>query len=69
MINVNWDDAKAYTAWLSRKTGYTYRLSPPERSGVGICGACGDDGGALLGRERGRRLRLRERPRPDELER
>ena len=26
MINVNWDDAKAYTAWLSRKTGHTYRL-------------------------------------------
>jgi len=26
VINVNWDDAKAYTAWLSRKTGHTYRL-------------------------------------------
>ena len=26
MINVNWDDAKAYTAWLNRKTGHTYRL-------------------------------------------
>ncbi len=23
VINVNWDDAKAYAAWLSRKTGKT----------------------------------------------
>jgi formylglycine-generating enzyme required for sulfatase activity len=26
VINVNWDDAKAYAAWVSRKTGKTYRL-------------------------------------------
>jgi formylglycine-generating enzyme required for sulfatase activity len=26
VINVCWRDAKAYTAWLSRKTGQTYRL-------------------------------------------
>jgi formylglycine-generating enzyme required for sulfatase activity len=26
VINVNWDVAKAYAAWLSRKTGKTYRL-------------------------------------------
>ena len=26
VINVNWEDAKAYTAWLSRKSGKTYRL-------------------------------------------
>jgi formylglycine-generating enzyme required for sulfatase activity len=25
-INVSWNDAKAYVAWLSRKTGRTYRL-------------------------------------------
>jgi formylglycine-generating enzyme required for sulfatase activity len=25
-ININWHDAKAYVAWLSRKTGKTYRL-------------------------------------------
>ena len=25
-INVSWDDAKEYVAWLSRKTGKTYRL-------------------------------------------
>jgi formylglycine-generating enzyme required for sulfatase activity len=25
-INVSWDDAQAYVAWLSRKTGKTYRL-------------------------------------------
>lgn len=26
VINVNWDDARSYAAWLSRKTGKTYRL-------------------------------------------
>jgi formylglycine-generating enzyme required for sulfatase activity len=26
VINVSWDDAKAYVAWLSRMTGKTYRL-------------------------------------------
>ena len=26
MINVSWDDAKAYVAWLSKKTGEDYRL-------------------------------------------
>jgi formylglycine-generating enzyme required for sulfatase activity len=26
VINVNWDDAKAYVTWLSRKTGKSYRL-------------------------------------------
>ncbi len=26
VINVSWKDAKAYTKWLSRKTGKTYRL-------------------------------------------
>ena len=26
VIDVSWDDAKAYVAWLSRKTGKTYRL-------------------------------------------
>jgi formylglycine-generating enzyme required for sulfatase activity len=26
VINVNWDDAQAYVAWLSRMTGKTYRL-------------------------------------------
>jgi formylglycine-generating enzyme required for sulfatase activity/TPR repeat protein len=26
VVNVNWDDAKAYLAWLSHKTGKTYRL-------------------------------------------
>ena len=35
VINVNWDDAKAYVAWLSRKTGKTYRLlSEAEREYV-----------------------------------
>jgi formylglycine-generating enzyme required for sulfatase activity len=26
VINVSWDDAKAYAAWLSQKTGKAYRL-------------------------------------------
>jgi formylglycine-generating enzyme required for sulfatase activity len=26
VINMNWSDAKAYVAWLSKKTGATYRL-------------------------------------------
>src|SRR5262249_29888443 len=26
VINVSWDDAKEYVAWLSRKTGKSYRL-------------------------------------------
>jgi formylglycine-generating enzyme required for sulfatase activity len=35
VIGVNWDDAKAYTAWLSRKTGKSYRLlSEAEREYV-----------------------------------
>jgi formylglycine-generating enzyme required for sulfatase activity len=35
VINVSWDDAKTYTAWLSRKTGKTYRLpSEAEREYV-----------------------------------
>jgi formylglycine-generating enzyme required for sulfatase activity len=35
VIYVNWDDAKAYTAWVSRKTGNTYRLlSEAEREYV-----------------------------------
>jgi formylglycine-generating enzyme required for sulfatase activity len=26
VINVSWEDARAYTKWLSEQTGYTYRL-------------------------------------------
>lgn len=26
VVNINWSDAAAYTEWLSRKTGFTYRL-------------------------------------------
>ena len=35
VININWNDAKAYVAWLSRKTGQSYRLlSEAEREYV-----------------------------------
>ena len=35
VINVSWDDAKAYVAWLARKTGKSYRLlSEAEREYV-----------------------------------
>ncbi len=35
VINVSWDDAKAYAAWLSKKTGKIYRLlSEAEREYV-----------------------------------
>jgi len=35
VINVDWDDAKAYVAWLSKKTGKAYRLlSETEREYV-----------------------------------
>jgi formylglycine-generating enzyme required for sulfatase activity len=35
VINVSWDDTKAYVAWLTRKTGKTYRLlSEAEREYV-----------------------------------
>ncbi len=35
VINVSWDDTKAYVSWLSRKTGKTYRLlSEAEREYV-----------------------------------
>ena len=35
VVNVNWDDAKAYAAWLSRKTAKAYRLlSEAEREYV-----------------------------------
>jgi formylglycine-generating enzyme required for sulfatase activity len=35
VVNVNWNDAQAYAAWLPRKTGKTYRLlSEAEREYV-----------------------------------
>jgi formylglycine-generating enzyme required for sulfatase activity len=35
VINVSWDDAKAYVAWLAKKTGKSYRLlSEAEREYV-----------------------------------
>ncbi len=40
VINVNWDDAKGFTAWLSQKTGQRYRLlSEAEREYAGRAGS------------------------------
>jgi formylglycine-generating enzyme required for sulfatase activity len=40
VINVSWDDANTYVAWLSRKTGKTYRLlSEAEREYVTRAGS------------------------------
>ena len=39
VINVSWEDAKAYLAWLSQKTGQ--KLPAAQRGGMGICGARG----------------------------
>jgi tetratricopeptide (TPR) repeat protein len=46
VINVNWTDAKAYVAWLSRKTGKDYRLlSEAEREYVTLaCPVSSDHG-------------------------
>jgi formylglycine-generating enzyme required for sulfatase activity len=39
IINLSWEDAKAYTAWLSQKTGANYRLlSEAEREYVARAG-------------------------------
>ncbi len=34
---VSWNQAMAYCAWLTKKTGKPWRL--PDRGGVGVCGA------------------------------
>ncbi len=42
VINVSWNDAKSYAAWLSRKTGREYRLlSEAEREYVTRAGSAG----------------------------
>ena len=45
-IMVSWKDAVAYTRWLSKQTGESYRLPS---GGVGVRGAGGDDDGLQLG--------------------
>ena len=48
VINVSWDDAREYVAWLSSQTGAEYR--PAERGGVGVRGACRDGDEIQLGK-------------------
>ena len=55
VINVTWTEAMAYVSWLSAQTGQS--LSIAERSGMGVCGASGDNDGVQLGRRRWRKPR------------
>jgi formylglycine-generating enzyme required for sulfatase activity len=52
VINVSWDDAKQYVAWLSRITGKKYRLLTG--GGVGVCGARRLDNRLFWGAEIGK---------------
>ena len=48
IINVSWDDAQIYVAWLSKITGQPYRLL--DRGRMGICGSRWHHVALLLGR-------------------
>ena len=47
VVCVSWNDAVAYTAWLSQADGAS--LPAPDRSGMGIRGAGGNDERTVLG--------------------
>ena len=57
VMNVSWDDAKSYVAWLSKEMGAVYRL--PSEAGMGVCSPREDDNALLVGRrEKGRHGQL-----------
>ncbi len=58
VVNVSWEDAKAYVDWLSQISRQPYRL--PSEAGVGVCRACGLNDPMALGSQRGRVLYVRE---------
>ena len=62
MIEVTWDDAQQYVAWLSKMTGEPYRLLTEAE--YEYASACGDDDGVSVGRrhrhEQGQLQRLRQ---------
>ena len=62
VINVSWNDAKQYVAWLSKLTGKPYRF---DRGGMGVCRTGRNADGVFMGRRdwQGQRqlLRLRQR--------
>ncbi|QOZ66257.1 SUMF1/EgtB/PvdO family nonheme iron enzyme [Bradyrhizobium arachidis] len=50
VVQVNWHDAEAYAAWLSRKTGHTYRL-PSDAEWAFAAGSRFKDDGAPVDAE------------------
>jgi formylglycine-generating enzyme required for sulfatase activity len=58
VINVSWDDAKAYVAWLAKKTD-KFLVSAAHRGRIRICGARWDDDGLSVGQRRRQECQLR----------
>ncbi|MGY4458743.1 formylglycine-generating enzyme required for sulfatase activity [Bradyrhizobium sp. LB13.1] len=48
VVGVNWNDAAAYAAWISRKTGVTHRLPTDEEWSFAAAEKVRDEGQALV---------------------